>query len=163
VFSRRKIRNLQCLKPLLDPWPGTAGTDLGESLKQKREHTHFHIGLNPPGQPVIHRGHLDPGPLERPEASLDDHQPLVTTGGVFETDGIIICLKHLRAWHPFPVWALNQSMIGMEYLQFQTRLKVHDAISKLHVTKPDIFCKLDRLYSLNQAAGNAYTGACVKR
>jgi hypothetical protein len=94
MFSRRKIRNLQCAKPLLDPWPGTAGADLGQPLKQKREHADFHMGLNPPGQPVIHRGHLDTGPLERSEAPFDDHQPLVTAGGIFKTDRIIICLKH---------------------------------------------------------------------
>ncbi len=33
---------------------------------------------------------------------------------------------------------------------------------KLYVTNPDIFFKIDRLYGVNQAAGNAYTGDCVK-
>jgi len=88
---------LQCLKPLLDPWRVTAGTDLGQPRKEKREHADFHVGRNPPGQPVKHRGHLDTAPLERPEASFDDHQPLVAANGPFEIDCAIIGLNYLFA------------------------------------------------------------------
>ena len=43
---------------------------------------------------MVHGRHLDLGALERAEAALDDHQPLVSAGGIFKADGVVVGLDH---------------------------------------------------------------------
>ena len=46
------------------------------------------------GQPMVHGLHFDPGALKGPEGPLDHEQSLITGGGVFHSDGIVVGLKH---------------------------------------------------------------------
>ena len=50
--------------------------------------------LNSAGEPVVHRGHFNPGAFQRTKTAFDDHQPLITAGGVFKADSIVIGFKH---------------------------------------------------------------------
>jgi len=43
---------------------------------------------------MVHGRHLDLGALERAKAALDDFQPLVSAGGIFKADGVVIGLDH---------------------------------------------------------------------
>ena len=74
--------------------PRSATCQLGYPLDEQCRHTYFHMAFNPPEGPVVHRRHLDLGPLERAEASFDDHQALVTAGGIFQADGVVVGLDH---------------------------------------------------------------------
>ena len=74
------------------PW--LAALKLGDTLDQKGQHADFHVRFNASDGPVVHRGHSDLGALERTEAALDDHQPLIAAGGVFQTDGVVVGFDH---------------------------------------------------------------------
>ena len=54
--------------------------------------------LDTPREPVVHRRHPDSRLLERPEATLYHKQGLVTAGGIFGRERVVVRLDD-----PFPV------------------------------------------------------------
>jgi len=78
--------------------PGSVAGTLGNAFDHQCQHADFHMGLDAAREPVVHGRHFDLGPLERAEAALYDHQPLVAEGGIFQTNGVVIGFKH-----PFPI------------------------------------------------------------
>ena len=50
--------------------------------------------LNPSRQPVIHGAHFDLGSFQGAKASFNDHQPLITTGGILKTDSVVIGFQY---------------------------------------------------------------------
>jgi hypothetical protein len=64
---------------------------------------------------VIHRLHLDPGLLEGSETPLDDEQPFVPSGGVFDGDGVVSASN--MPTHPKP----QERETGQKYVLSQVQ------------------------------------------
>jgi hypothetical protein len=92
LTSRRNKGNLWLLQIAQNPAPRMLATELRDPLDDQRESADLHMCFYAPGRPVLQRGHLDSGFLQRPKAALNDHQPLVPTGGIFQADGFVVGL-----------------------------------------------------------------------
>jgi hypothetical protein len=97
VFGCRKIKNLYFFEVLLNPAPGLLATQLRQPFNEEGKHADFDMGLNPSRNPMVDRRHLDPGPLQGPEATLDDHESFITAGGIFQADAVIVGFEHPSA------------------------------------------------------------------
>ena len=73
--------------------PRLAPGDLGYPLNLQGQDADLDMGSDPSRGPVVHRCHLDLGPLERAEAAFHDHQSLRSRrGGVFQADSVVVGL-----------------------------------------------------------------------
>ena len=77
-----------------NPRPRQAAADLGRPLYLQRQHAQLDVRLNPPGRPLEHRPHFQPGLFHAPEAGFDDPTAFVTKCDVLGRERVIVGDDH---------------------------------------------------------------------
>lgn len=116
------MRGLQPIQYLANLRPRFLACKLRNAFYQKRQHANPDMRLNPSRQPVIHGAHFDLGSFQGAKASFNDHQSLITTGGILKTDSIVIGFQY-----PFAVIFLSFSdliLIDVNLAQYQGKTDV---------------------------------------
>jgi hypothetical protein len=134
--------------------PRHVAGSFGNPFDQKRQHADLHVALDAPGEPMAHGRHLDLGALERAEAALDDHQPLVsarvptgfeiTLSKFFKLSPIAINCMHLESSFSIPTSEL------VNFSDIEELLSRY--LPRRDVTKQEAICQLEDRHRKRLAA-----------